>query len=88
MQGEVEYAKALLAKAKVDVLEQTETRVLERAWRISWEWLVGLAEAEGGVKGEDSLERYGDRTRDAVLYVAVREAGYGLSEVFRLIPGL
>lgn len=87
MLGEVVYAKALLAKARVDLEEQTEARFLAGAGRISWERLVGLAEAERGVK-EDSLERYGDWTRDAVLYLAVREAGYGLSEVFGRIPGL
>ncbi|MCC7373717.1 MAG: transposase [Verrucomicrobiales bacterium] len=86
--GEVEYAKGLLAKAKVDVDEQTDARVLVRAGRISWERLVAVAEAERGVKWEDALERHGDWTRDVVLYLAVREAGYGLSEVFRRIPNL
>lgn len=86
--GEVDYAKALLAKAKVDVEEQTDARLLVRAGGISWERLVGLAEAERGVKWEDSLERYGDWTRDAVLYLAVREAGYRLSEVFGRISGV
>ncbi len=43
---------------------------------------------ERGVKWEESLERYGDWTRDAVLYLAVRHGRYGLSEVYQRIPGL
>jgi len=86
--GEISYAKELLAKAKANPEEQTEARELARAGRISWERLVGMAEARRGVKWEESLERHGDWTRDAVLYLAVRHAGYGLSEVYGRIPGL
>ncbi len=92
--GDVNVAKALLAKAKVggpgkvDPAEQTEARAVARAGRVSWERLVAMAEAERGVKWEESLERYGDWTRDAVLYLAVRHGRYGLSEVYQRIPGL
>jgi putative transposase len=86
--GDIDYAKALLAKASADPEEQTEARAVARAGRISWEELVEMAEVARGVKWADSVERYGDWTRDAVLYLAVRHAGYGLSEVRGRIPGL
>ncbi|MCC7375208.1 MAG: hypothetical protein IT581_11195 [Verrucomicrobiales bacterium] len=86
--GDVDDAKGLLAKAKVDLEEQTDVRALERAGWVSWEKLVELAEEERWVKWEDALERHGDWTRDAVLYLATHEAGYGLSKVFGRIPGL
>ncbi len=86
--GEVDCARGLLAKAQVDLEEQTDARALERAGRVSWGKLVELAEEERGVKREDALERHGDWTRDAVLYLATHEAGYGLSEVVGRIPGL
>ncbi|MCC7373444.1 MAG: hypothetical protein IT581_02225 [Verrucomicrobiales bacterium] len=73
--GEIDYAKGLLAKAKVDLEEQTDARALERAGRVSWEKLVESAEEERGVKWEDALERHGDWTRDAILYLATHEAG-------------
>ncbi|MCC7376749.1 MAG: hypothetical protein IT581_18965 [Verrucomicrobiales bacterium] len=86
--GEVDYAKGLPAKAKVDLEEQTDARALERAGRVSWEKLVELADEERGVKWEDALERHGDWTRDAVLYLATHEAVYGPSEVVGRMPGL
>lgn len=86
--GDADHAKQLLADAKVDAEEQTEARTMSRVGRVDWETLVGWAEAEAKVKWEEALARYGDWTRDAVLYVAVRHAGYGLSEVYGRIPGL
>lgn len=86
--GEVAYAKKLLAKVKADPEEHTEARALARVGRVSWEQLVGTAEVERGERWEDWVERYGDWTRDAVLYVAVRHLGYGLSEIYQRVPGL
>lgn len=86
--GEAAYAQELLGKAKAVPEEQTEARKLGRTGRMLWKELVSMAEAARGVKWEDLLERYGDWTRDAVLYLAVRHGSYGLSEVYREIPGL
>jgi hypothetical protein len=61
---------------------------LSRVGRVPWETLVKWAEEEAEVKWEEALQQYGDWTRDAVLYLAVRYAGYGLSEVYGRIPGL
>ncbi len=90
--GDAAHAKQLLADARadarVDAGEPTEVRTLSRGGRVDWETLVKWAEEEAEVKWEEALERYGDWTRDAVLYLAVRHAGYGLSEVYGRIPGL
>jgi putative transposase len=90
--GDADHAKRLFAEAKADVRvnaqEQTEARKLSRVGRVPWETLVKWAEEEAEVKWEEALQQYGDWTRDAVLYLAVRYAGYGLSEVYGRIPGL
>ncbi len=90
--GDADHAKQLLADAKVGVklaaAEPNGVRRMSRVGRVEWETLVGWAEAAAKVKWEDAVDRYGDWTRDAVLYVAVRHAGYGLSEVYGRIPGL
>ncbi|MBL9134460.1 MAG: transposase [Verrucomicrobiales bacterium] len=86
--GDLDYAQDLLAKARANPDEQTEARALARATRIPWERLVNLAEKQCGMRWEQAIERHGDWTRDAVLYLAVRHAGYGLSEVYHRIPTL
>jgi len=47
-----------------------------------------MAAAARGVNWAECVERCGDWTRDAVLCLAVRHAGCGLSEVHGRIPGL
>lgn len=86
--GDVEYAKGLLAGIRTDPEEQTEVRRLSREGRLSWEKLVERAEKLSGLRWEELVERYGDSTRDAVMYVAVRHGGYRLSEVRGKVPGL
>jgi hypothetical protein len=52
---------------------------MARAGRLSWEKLVERAETLSGKRWDEVVGRYGDWTRDAVLYVAVRRGGYRLS---------
>ncbi len=59
-----------------------------RAGRIPWEDLVAMAEDESRSKWQDLNNRQGEWTRDAVIFVDVRNAGYRLSEVHGKIPGL
>mgnify|MGYP000859633994 FL=1 len=86
--GDLDDAKRLLAEARADSEEQAEARRLERAGRVPRETLVGWVEKERGMTWGEALARHRDWTRDGVLYLAVRHAGYALSEVQRLIPGL
>ena len=86
--GDADYAKGLLEAARANPEEQTEARSLKRQGRVSWDAIVEKAEKLRGVKWSEVLDRYGDWTRDAVIYVAVRNARYRLSEVLVRVPGL
>ncbi len=86
--GEAEYARRLLEGVRSAPEEQKEARALARVGRTEWEALVSAAEGEKGEKWEDVVNRHGDWTRDAVLFVAVRHAGHRLAEIVRKIPGL
>jgi hypothetical protein len=55
---------------------------------MEWEKLAGWAEKETGVTWPEALDRHGDWTRDAVVYVAVRHGGWRLCEVVGRITGL
>ena len=59
------------------LLEETETHAMGEAGR--------LGGAGGRVKCQESLDRHGDCTRDAVAYAEMRQGGATLSEVMSRI---
>ena len=85
--GSGEYAQELLKGARVRREHQTRARRLERR-RIGWPDLVGQMEKARGKSWEKMCGEYGDRGRDAVLYLAVRYGGYRLAKVLPWLPGL
>lgn len=84
--GKAEFARQLLTGRRPNEVEQTEARRLRH--RVTWDQVARASEAGRGKPWADWADTYGDWTRDAAMYVAVRHGGMRLAEVVQRLGGI
>ena len=77
--GARDYARQLLSGRKVSEEEQTAARRMRQ--RVRWSELVRAAEKIKAERWDRWVERHGDWSRDALMYLGTRQGGLRLAEM-------